>query len=345
MKVLHILNTNKFSGAENVVCQIINMFKNDTNMEMIYCSPDGQIRQALADRNIPFAPINSLSVSEIKRVISEQKPDVIHSHDITASIVAVVASKGVKVINTIHGNSFLMRKISLKSILYACAAKKASHIFWVSKSSLDNFKFKKSVSSKSSVLYNVIDGEFLYKRMAEDKRESGDYDIAYVGRLSTEKNPLRLMDVIALCVKNNPKIKVAVMGNGELSDDVKSKARELGIENNIDFLGFVANPYKIMSKAKVMVMTSRFEGTPMCALEAMALGLPIVSTPTDGLCELVEEGVTGFLSDDNNCLAEKICYICEDDGRYKEMKENTLKRFTAINDLEKFKDSIYNAYN
>ena len=51
MKVLHLLNTGTFSGAENVVCQIINMCKND-NIDFVYCSRDGQIRTALDERKI-----------------------------------------------------------------------------------------------------------------------------------------------------------------------------------------------------------------------------------------------------------------------------------------------------
>jgi len=345
MKVLHILNTNKFSGAEDVVCQIIDIFKNEADIEMLYCSPDGPIRQALEERNINFVPITALNTKEIKRVISEQKPDIIHSHDITASFVAAAACKGVKIINTIHGNSFSMRKLSVKSILYKLAAKKASHIFWVSKSCLDNFKFKKSVLQKSSVLYNVIDDKNLYKRIDECNEECKAYDVVYVGRISPEKNPLRLIEVISLCAKTNPEITVAIIGNGELLEEVKLKSKELGVENNIDFLGFVSNPYKIMSKAKVMIMTSRFEGTPMCSLEAMALGLAIVSTPTDGLCELVEEGVTGFLSDDTKCLAEKITYICSNESAHLEMKENTLKRFAKLNDLKEFKGALDKVYN
>ena len=88
MRILHILTSNRFSGAENVVCQIIGMMKDEPDVEMRYCSPDGQIREALAEREITFAPISELSVSEVKRAIKETKPDIIHAHDMRASFVA-----------------------------------------------------------------------------------------------------------------------------------------------------------------------------------------------------------------------------------------------------------------
>ena len=54
MRIIHLLQSSKFSGAENVVCQIISMMEND-DVEMAYCSCDGQIREALSERNIKFA--------------------------------------------------------------------------------------------------------------------------------------------------------------------------------------------------------------------------------------------------------------------------------------------------
>ena len=91
MKILHVLNSNRFSGAENVVCQIVEMFRSDTDVEMVYCSPDGQIREALAERDVEFAPIKEMTVQEIKRVVREQQPDVIHSHDMRAGFISALA--------------------------------------------------------------------------------------------------------------------------------------------------------------------------------------------------------------------------------------------------------------
>ena len=103
-------------------------------------------------------------------------------------------------------------------------------------------------------------------------------------------------------------------------------AEQLKIIDNVKFLGFMSNPYKLLYSSKLMIMTSKWEGTPMCALEAMALGVPIVSTPTDGLCELVNDGKTGFLSSDNAVLSEKCIEIIKDAGLRQTLSENTLKK-------------------
>lgn len=72
------------------------------------------------------------------------------------------------------------------------------------------------------------------------------------------------------------------------------------------FGGFRKNPYKILKNSQVMIMTSRWEGLGMCALEAMALGVPVVSTPTGGLCEIIEDGKNGFLRRSNKSWQIKL---------------------------------------
>ena len=297
MKILHMLQSDRFSGAENVVCQIISMCK-DENMEFVYSSQDGQIREALEERGIEFHPIKKVSVSEFKRIIKEVKPDIIHAHDMAASFFAALACGKIPLVSHIHNNAYDSRGVSLKSILYRFAAKKAKHIIWVSQSSLDGYAFHKAFEAKSSVLYNIIDVGALKDKIALDPN-TYDYDVVYLGRLTYQKNPQRLIEVIGKVVEKRPETKVAIIGTGDMEEEVRQLALDKDLLNNVTFLGFQSNPAKILNDSKVMVMTSRWEGTPMCALESLAMGVPIVSTPTDGLKDLIQDGVNGFLSDDD----------------------------------------------
>ena len=156
MRVLHILNTSTFSGAENVVCQIISMFREDDDIQMIYCSRDGNIRDTLAEKNIMFEPIMDMTVSELKKVIKKTNPDIIHAHDMKAGYVASKACGKIPLISHIHNNAYDSRGISVKAIAYTFAAKKAKHIFWVSNSSFEGYVFHFFFKKKSSILYNII---------------------------------------------------------------------------------------------------------------------------------------------------------------------------------------------
>lgn len=343
MKVLHLLQSNHFSGAENVVSQIIGVFKGDADIEMVYCSRDGQIREALAERRIPFVPISELSVREVKRVIREQKPDIIHAHDMRASFVAACACGKIPLVSHVHNNNFDSRGLSVKSIAYAFAAMKAKHIFWVSQSSFDGYAFHSWFKNKSTVLYNIIDINALHQKMETDSR-SYDYDVIYVGRLSYPKDPQRLMRVFGKIRELRPSTKMAVVGTGELEAETKNLCKELGLEKHVEFLGFQSNPLKMLHDSKVMVMTSRWEGTPMCALEAMALGVPIVSTPTDGLCDLITDGENGYLSNDDDEMASKIVELIHDKQKHNgfsvRMKENALER----NDGDAYRSTLIGCY-
>lgn len=342
-KILHVLNTGQFSGAENVVCQIIGMFKNDDDVEMVYASPDGQIREALVERGISFFPMEKLCKKELRRVIKAYAPDIIHAHDVRATVLASFFHKKAKLISTIHVNDVSMRSLSIKVILFCAAARKMHHIFWVSRSCFEQYYFKALVASKSSVLTNVIDRDALIRKMRIDP---GDYpyEIIYVGRLTAQKDPIRLAEVLARAAAQKQDLQAAVIGSGDLEDSMKARVKELGVERNVHFLGFQSNPLKMMRDAKVMVMTSAWEGTPICALEAMALGVPIVSTPADGMRDLVVDGKTGYLSDDDAVLAEQMVRILQDPLLYQSLSDGTEKRFAEISDIKAYKKKLRELY-
>ena len=343
MKILHVLYSNRFSGAENVVCQIIGMMKNVPGVEMVYCSPDGQIREALSERDIAFEPIAELNKSELRRVIAKVKPDVVHAHDMRASFVAALACKKIPFISHVHNNFVNARGISPKSVAYLYAARKAKHIFWVSESAMRDYAFRKSVEKKSEVLYNIISLDALYAKMELDKKEYS-YDVAYVGRLTEQKNPQRLMGVIAKMKALKPDLRVAVVGNGDLEEETHALAKEYGILDNIDFLGFQSNPLKILHSSSSMIMVSRWEGTPMCALEAMALGVPIVSTPVDGLKVLVQQDENGYLSDDDDEIAKKVVEIATDKALRERLSGDTLAKAKVLNDTRAYTERLLRAY-
>lgn len=343
MKVLHVLSSNRFSGAENVVCQIISMFKNDQEMEMAYCSLDGEISKALSERNIKFFPVLKLNKKELKKVIKTFNPDIVHAHDMRASFVSAQACGKVPLVSHIHNNAFDSRGLTVKSIAYLFAARKAKHIFWVSKSSFEGYIFNKFFQKKSSILYNIIDIDSLYEKMKKDTNEYS-YDIVYLGRLTYQKNPERLIEIIGSVVSQRPQTKIAIIGTGELEKQIRGLIASKHLENNIDMLGFKSNPLKILYDSKVMIMTSRWEGTPMCALEAMALGVPVVTTPVDGLKDLICNDKNGYCCNNDQELANKILQYLENSDIHKRLSNQQIEMSKVWNNMLKYKNSIYEAY-
>lgn len=343
MKVMHVLNSRIYSGAEKVVCQIIHSFA-DTDVEMVYCSPESEnVAGMLAEQNITYLTVSKLTPKELSRVIREQKPDLIHAHDMRASFVSALCCGKIPLISHIHNNAYDARGISPKSIAYLLAGFKAKHILWVSNSSYEGYAFHKLFANKSSVLYNIIDTEQIFAKKVQDAN-SYDFDVIYVGRLTFQKDPQRLMRLCARLKEKRPELKVAIVGTGELEEETKALCRELGLENIVWFLGFQSNPIKMVADSKAMILTSRWEGTPMCALEAMALGTPVVSTPSDGMKDLLEDGVSGYLSEDDEVLAADLLKIITDPAHREFLAGNARKHFDEINDAPKYRQAIWDCY-
>lgn len=344
MKVMHVLNSRIYSGAEKVVCQIIRSFREDPGMEMVYCSPDSDIvRQMLAEQGVSYLPMKSMSVSELRRVIREQKPDLLHAHDMRAGFYCALCCGKIPLVSHIHNNAFDARGLSLKTVGYLLAGFKAKHILWVSQSSFDGYAFHKLFAKKSSVLYNIIDTEQIFAKLTQDTN-TYDFDLIYVGRLTFQKDPQRLMRLCARLKQSKPDLKVAIVGTGELEQEVKTLCAELDLEKTVQFLGFQSNPIKMMADSKALILTSRWEGTPMCALEAMALGTPVVSTPSDGMRDLLDDGVSGYLTDDDERLAQDLLKIFAQPEHRNELAECAKQKFASMNDGAAYKQAILDCY-
>lgn len=203
--------------------------------------------------------------------------------------------------------------------------------------------FKGLIKSKSSVLQNIVDRDNIVRR-ASSIVAPADFDICYIGRLVYQKNPERLIRIIRLIADELPDVRVAIVGTGDLVDKVRSLVNELHLEKNIEIFGYQDNPLGILKASKVMLMTSRFEGTPMCALESMALGVPIVSTPTDGLRNLVDSGVNGFLSDDDFQLADHVKAIIKDWTLREKLSVNCSKALDLKISVAEYKAEILRQY-
>ena len=344
MKILHVLNSRIYSGAEKVVCQIIHAFENREDMQMVYCSPESQIvRDMLQEQNVTYLSVPSLTPQALSTVLREQKPDLIHAHDMRAGFVSALCCGKIPLISHIHNNAYDARGLSAKSVAYLLAARKARHILWVSASSYEGYVFHKLFEKKSSVLYNIIDQKAIFEKKEQDANVY-DFDLIYVGRLTYQKDPQRLMRLCAQLKGKRPGLKAAVVGTGELEEETKQLCRELGLEENVTFLGFQSNPIKMIHDSRILVLTSRWEGTPMCALEAMALGTPVVSTPSDGMRDLIDQGVTGYLCQEDRELEESILKILEHPEHRRALSQQGKEKFARINDEDQYYRAIAACY-
>ena len=344
LKVLHLISTSLFSGAENVACQIINLFKDESSYDMRYCAVIGKNKEALEIRKIPVLKLDKFNIHDIKKAIKEYNPDIIHAHDPKSTIASVISSRGKKIIAHIHSNHRYMRKISIKScIFHFYIEKRTSDIIWVSDSALNEYIFNKKNNKKinSIVLRNAVNPNEL-KDIAINDKNKYSFDLVFLGRMEDVKNPLRFIDIMSQIQKNKRDIKVAMIGDGSLMNEVKTKVNELGLEKNTTIFGNLINPYKILLSSKILVITSRYEGTPMNALESIACGIPIVSTPVDGLLEIINKK---YLCSTDKDFIKIITMLLNDNGLYNKYNIDLITINNRINDVSIYKRKITELYN
>ena len=144
--------------------------------------------------------------------------------------------------------------------------------------------------------------------------------LTHIGRFATQKNHALLIEAFAQVRANTP-LYLLLVGSGELEGAVREQVAQLGLEGRVRFLGVRADVAEILNASDVFVLSSRWEGNPMSVMEAMASGLPVVSTAVGGVPELVRDGETGLLvpSEDAEALARAIQALVDDSARRQAM--------------------------
>ena len=343
LRVMHLISTDVFSGAENVACQIINLFKDNQEYIMTYCTVIGKNKEALECRGINTTELDRFNLKSIKKACSSFKPNIIHAHDPKAAIAAVLTNNKQNIISHIHSNHRYMRKITLKSLIYHFYIEKhIIGIIWVSNSARDEYVFAKNIPKTlpSYVIQNVVDGNQL-KSIAKTDKNNYNFDIIFLGRLEDVKDPLRFVKLIEK-IKQHQEIKVAMVGDGSLRSQVEEEINKLSLNKNIVLFGNQVNPYKILLNSKILVITSKYEGMPMNALEAIACNIPVVSTPVDGLLDIIDRK---YLCKTDQDFVEIILKILNSEEVRKHYKNKLSVLDKKLNNTVDFSNSISRLYN
>lgn len=158
--------------------------------------------------------------------------------------------------------------------------------------------FNEDIQKKSTIIPNPINEDFIGTPFQGER----DKTIVSVGRLTPQKNHELLINSYSNISKKHEDYKLYIYGEGELRDDLKRKIKELNLEEKVFLKGVSNNIKEEIFKSSVFVLSSNHEGMPNALMEAMALGLPVISTncPCGGPNFLIEDKVNGLLVEVGN---------------------------------------------
>lgn len=137
----------------------------------------------------------------------------------------------------------------------------------------------------------------------------------FLGRMNAEKGFFDLLEAAAIVSQHIPTFKLRCGGEGDMND-VMSRIKKLGIDSNVELLGWIGNEerMKLLNSTTIFVLPSYSEGLPMAVIEAMSKGVPVVASSVGGIPDVIEDGKEGFLvrPGDVKGIAQALIRLLED---------------------------------
>ncbi len=304
-------------------------------------------------------------VKTIVATIRHYRPDIVHIQYLAPGLLPILGARlaRVKVVfSTVHiaGSSAYGRR---HKFLLRIAARLCTAFFCVSRG-VEEFWFGTSELLRPGSLhgrrhwtiYNGVDTDSIKNAtlLANRRRIIGELELVgenvlgIVGRLAPQKGHVVLLDALVEVVRHFPNAVLVVVGEGAEKLALQDRAHHLGVGKHIRWLGAKAHNevWELYSVMNVLAMPSLFEGFGLTAVEAMAAGIPVVGSKVEGLKEIIDHGVTGYLvpAGDSAALAEAIRRLLSNPAEARRMGERGQGRAERLFSLDRFSKSILYAY-
>ena len=306
-----------------------------------------------------YQPYELLLSSKLVEVVLREKLDILHVHyaipHATAAFLAqqILKTKGIHIpfVTTLHGTDItLLGKDSSFEPAITFAINQSNAVTAVSESLKSDTLMYFDVQREIEVIPNFVCPDLygrngIPKNIKEEIAPNNEPILIHVSNFRKVK---RVDDVIKVFAEISKKMnaKLLLVGEGPERHNVEDLARSMGLMDNIRFMGKIKETEGLLLISDLFLLTSEFESFGLAALEAMAAGLPVVSTNGGGLPEVNLHGETGFLCNvgDVEDMAQKCLEILSDKTLYDNMKKGVAKRAEhfSINKIQPMYTQLYN---
>lgn len=357
-------------GAERVISLLLKELENEQNIKVHFMMMEEGIDYDLPKSITPIILSNSKksgiqklielpSVAiKLKKYVKENDIDTVISFLYRPNYINILAkifgSNHKSIINirsttSRYKNEGFLGKINL--FLINNLFDKSDLIISNSKGVDEDLKSLMSITTNTKVIYNPVDYDYINskKDICEDVdfefREDKKY-IVSVGRLIPLKRNIDLIKAFYELQKSDDSLELIFLGDGILKEELKVECIKLEIKEKTHFLGNVKNPFYYLNKSDLFVLNSEIEGFPNVLVEAMACGLPVISSDCkSGPREILEDEKYGLLYEVGNVdkLKEKMKFYLYEVIDKETMKIKNMKRIEDFNIekiMKKFKDVV-----
>lgn len=312
---------------------------------------------------------------EIKKIISEFKPDIVHTHASKAGALGRRAAHTLRVplvVHTYHGHVFDAYFNGFVSNIYKHVerglARKTDAIIALSERQRDDLVLKHRICKPEQVhiLPNGFDLDCFQQDMSAKRKafrekyhlSDTDFAIGIIGRMVPVKNHLLFVDVLQEVLRNTDgRVKAFIVGDGETREQTESRLQQHQISYTdngdynavVHFTSWQTHVDDIVAGLDLVALTSLNEGTPVCLIEAQAANCPVVSTDVGGIRDIVIDGKTALLSPggDARTMANNILKLMNDQEYYNSLTIDgnafVRERFhymRMVNDMDRLYQSL-----
>ncbi len=344
LKVVHVITRLDLGGAQENTLYTVRHLDPSRFEVILVCGPGGALYDDVktmpetAHWRALFLPslvrhihpgLDLLAFLQLVSFFTAEKPDVVHTHSSKAGVLGRLAAKAAgvrRVVHTYHGFGFNDHQASWVKSFYVWAERLccalSDEIVFVSKSNQDYARrHRLGRPERYRLIRSGIKLPAFPAPVPDKERKKASLGLGMhkplvlsIGNLKPQKNPGDFLSMAQRVCAKLPETSFLFVGDGPLRQRLEYRVIAEGMSNRVAMPGWRRDTAELLAVAEVFVMTSLWEGLPRALVEAMKSGLPCVCYATDGISDILKDGVNGFLVPQGNLtlLTQRVLELLRD---------------------------------
>ena len=356
MKVIHLISGGDSGGAKTHVLSLLQHL-NETITAQLVCFRDGPFAGEARSLGIPTMICGGNHILKVRRRLADyirrEGYQLIHCHGARANMIGALlrSATGLPVVTTVHSDykiDYMGRPLARCTfgVINTWALRRLDYRIGVSDAMVDLLISRGFPADRFYAIYNGIDftpapdqGDRLpYLRRLGAEVEADSVVVGIAARLNPVKDMSTLIRGFAEAYKSCDKLRLVIAGDGEEREKLGALARELGVERQVTFAGWISGGMdRFYSALDINVLTSLSETFSYALTEGARFHLATISTAVGGIPYLIDQGVNGFLFEprDWQALGKRLAALGNDPALRREMGEKLFEKASAQFSIEK----------
>jgi sugar transferase (PEP-CTERM/EpsH1 system associated) len=363
--ICHLVHSLHVGGAEMLVARLARRLRDRCRFLFVCLDELGTLGAELRAEGFPVEVLGRRPgldwrcVTRLSRLMRQLRVALIHAHNYSPFSYALMARllyRRPPVLFTEHGRHHPDRRVAKRVMFNRLLLQRRDRVIGVGAAVRQALILNEGMAAdRVGILYNGIDPDQFASDVAERatvRRQLGlgpdDFVILQVARLDPLKDHATAIRMMQRVTRHCPSAKLLLVGDGPKREIIEAQIEQCRLHEQVRLLGVRQDVAQLLAAADLFLLTSISEGIPLTLIEAMAAGLPVVSTRVGGTGEVVGDGETGLLApaNDDAALSTATLRFVEDPGLRQRMGEQGRVRarslFSEARMAEQYRD-LYKA--